>query len=65
MKSFHEKLFQKEKVNCYGLMPGDFQVICGSMVGKHCQSPATTETEMLLMKGCCKNHQYHQSLLKW
>ena len=65
MKSFHEKLFQKEKVNCYGLMPGDFQVICGSMVGKNCQSQATTETEMLLMKGCCKNHQYHQSLLKW
>ena len=25
-------------------MPGDFQVICGSVVGKNCQSPASTET---------------------
>ena len=25
-------------------MPGDFQVICGSMVGKNYWSPASTET---------------------
>ena len=25
-------------------MPGDFQVICGSMVGENRQSPASTET---------------------
>ena len=32
--SVHEKLFQKEKINyCCEFMPGNFQVICGSMVG--------------------------------
>ena len=25
-------------------MPGDFQVICGSMVGENCRSPASIET---------------------
>ena len=25
-------------------MPGDFQVICGSVVGENCWSPASTET---------------------
>ena len=25
-------------------MPGDFQVICGSMVGENLQSPVSTET---------------------
>ena len=25
-------------------MPGDFQVICGSMVGENRRSPASTET---------------------
>ena len=24
-------------------MPGNFQVICGSMIGKNCRSPASTE----------------------
>ena len=42
--SFHEKLFKKEKINyCYGIMPGDFQFICGSMVGKNRWSPAAAE----------------------
>ena len=32
--SFHGKLFQNEKKNyCYKFMPGDFQIICGSVVG--------------------------------
>ena len=29
-------------------MPGDFQVIRGSMVGKNRQSPASTETPVYL-----------------
>ena len=41
---FMKTLFQKEKMNCYGFMPGDFQVICVSMVSKNHQSPASTET---------------------
>ena len=28
-------------------MPGDFQVICGSMVGENRRSPASTETPVL------------------
>ena len=32
--SFREKLFQKEKNNCYGFVRSDFQVICGFIVGK-------------------------------
>ena len=47
--SFHEKLFQKEKQNyCHGFMPGDFQVIYGSMVGENRRSPASTETPVML-----------------
>ena len=64
MKSFHEKLFQKEKVNCYGLMPGDFQVICGSMVGKNCQSPATTETPAVT-KVSLMNWESKVPLMNW
>ena len=30
-------------------MPGDFQVICGSMVGKNRWSPASTEAPALLL----------------
>ena len=42
--SFHEKLFQKKKKNyCGGFMPGDFQVICDSMVAENHQSSASTE----------------------
>ena len=29
---------------CYGFMPGNFLVICGSMVDENCWSPALTET---------------------
>ena len=40
-----KKYFRKKKINyCYGFMPGDFQVICGSMVGENRRSPASTET---------------------
>ena len=51
--SFHKKLFQKEKNNyCYGLMLGDFQVICGSMVGENRQLPASTETPVKGHREC-------------
>ena len=41
--------FRKKKINyCYGFMPGDFQVICGSMVGENCRSPASSETPVQL-----------------
>ena len=30
-------------------MPGNFQVICGSMVGENHRSPASTETLALLL----------------
>ena len=37
--------FRKKKINyCYGFIPGDFQVLCGSMVSKNRQSPVSTET---------------------
>ena len=33
-----KKYFRKKKINyCYGFMPSNFQVICGSMVGKNRQ----------------------------
>ena len=32
------------KEKSYGFMPGDFQVICGSMVSENRRSPASTET---------------------
>ena len=36
---------ERKKINyCYGLMPSNFQVICGSLVGKNRRSPASTET---------------------
>ena len=48
--SFHEKLFQKEKLNyCYEFMSGDFQVICGSMVRENGQLPVSTETPALII----------------
>ena len=41
---------ERKKINyCYGFMPGDFQVICGSMVGKNRWSPASTEAPALLL----------------
>ena len=49
IKSITEKLFQKEKNKLLlWIMPGDFQVICGSMVSKNCQLPASTETPVQL-----------------
>ena len=37
--------YGKKKINyCYGFMPGDIQVICGSMVNENCPSPTWTET---------------------
>ena len=48
MKPFFMKNYRKKKINyCYGFMLGNFQVICGSMVGKHCCSPASTETPVI------------------
>ena len=41
--SFHEKLFQKEKI-IVGFLPGEFQVFCGSMVGRNRRLLASTET---------------------
>ena len=42
---FTKNYFRKKKINyCYWFMPGDLQVICGSMVGKNRQSPDSTET---------------------
>ena len=43
--SFHEKLFQGEKMNySYGFMPGNFQVICGSLIGENGWSLTSSET---------------------
>ena len=37
--------FRKKKINyCYGFIPGDFQAICGSVVGETCLLPTSTET---------------------
>ena len=37
--------FRKKKVNyCYGFMPSDFQLICGSVVAENCWLLASTET---------------------
>ena len=42
---FTKNYFRKKKINfCYGFMPSDFQVICGSMVCKNCWLLASTET---------------------
>ena len=42
---------ERKKINyCYGFMPGDFQVISGSMVGKNRWSPASTETSVYPLK---------------
>ena len=39
-------------------MPSDFQVICGSMVGKNCRSPASTETPVLALQQLNKYQKY-------
>ena len=41
---FTKNYFRKKKINCYEFMPGEFQVICGSMVGGNRRSPASTKT---------------------
>ena len=42
---FSRKIISERKKDyCHGFMPGDFQVICGSMVGENRRSPASTET---------------------
>ena len=38
-----ENYFRKKKNYCGGFMPGDFQVICDSMVAENHQSSASTE----------------------
>ena len=46
---FTKNYFRKKKINYYyGFMSGDFQVICGSMFGENCRSPASTETPVQL-----------------
>ena len=41
---FAKNYFRKKKINyCYGFMRSNFQVICGSMVGKNYWLPASTE----------------------
>ena len=35
IKFINLSIIQKEKKICYGFMPGDFQVICGSMVDEN------------------------------
>ena len=42
--SFHENTISERKNELLWIMPGDFQVICVSMVSKNHQSPASTET---------------------
>ena len=39
-------------------MPSDFQVICGSMVGKNRRSPASTETPVLALQQLNKYQKY-------
>ena len=39
-----ETIFSRKINYCYGFIPIDFQVLCGSMVGKNRQSPVSTET---------------------
>ena len=42
---FMKNYLRKKKINyCYGFMPGDFQVVCGSMIGENRRSLASTET---------------------
>ena len=41
---FTKNYFRKKKINCYGFMPSNFQVICGPMVSENRRSPASTET---------------------
>ena len=52
---FSQKIISERKKNyCYGFMPGDFQVICGSMVGENRRSPASTRTPDIIKKANSK-----------
>ena len=41
---FSRKIISERKKYCYGFMTGDFQIICGSLVGANRRSPGSTET---------------------
>ena len=41
---FSRKIISEKKINYYGFMPGDFQVIWGWMIGESRPSPTLTET---------------------
>ena len=50
---FTKNYFRKKKSNyCYGFMPSNFQVICGSMVDKHRWLLASTETPDMYLFVC-------------
>ena len=49
--------FRKKKKFCYGFMPGDFHVICVSMVGENRWSPALTETPGMLYYHTCDSYR--------
>ena len=56
---FTKNYFNKKKINyCYGFMSGDFQVICGSMVGENRRSPASTETPALKKRLYCLRYYF-------
>ena len=57
IKSINLSIIQKEKKFCYGFMPGDFQVICVSMVGENRWSPALTETPGMLYYHTCDSYR--------
>ena len=41
---FAKNCFRKNKINCYEVIPGDFHVIYGSMVGENRRLLTSTET---------------------
>ena len=60
---FSQKIISERKKNyCYGFMPGDFQVICGSMVGENCQSLASSETPVFCWH--IYSYRYWSDLIK-
>ena len=46
---------------CYGFMPSNFQITCGSMVGENCQSLASTETPGLVRSGPYRSLQFSEA----
>ena len=61
--------FRKKKINyCYGFMPGDFQVICGSMISENRRSLASTETpaySAILNNKESINARYKNNIIKF